>query len=196
MSTKAKHVPLPGSHRNAVQGSSVIGPVHPHERIEVTVRIRPRAAIPRATRQSATAAGPTGDRRYLTREQLAADHGASPEDIAKVVAFAHAHHLAVVATSEARKSVWLSGTVADMSAAFGVTLDEYDHPHGGTFRGRMGSISIPDDLHGIVVGVFGLDNRPQAKPHFRIRRAGAGHAGRAATVANTQFTPLQIARAL
>ena len=36
MSTQAKHVPLPGSHRNAVPGSSLIGPSHPHERIEVT----------------------------------------------------------------------------------------------------------------------------------------------------------------
>ena len=110
------------------------------------------------------------------------------------MAFAHAHHLAVVETSEARKSVWLAGTVADMSAAFGVTLEEYDHPDGGTFRGRTGSISIPADLQGIVVGVFGLDNRPQAQPHFRIRRAGAGQSSRAATVANTQFTPLQIAK--
>ena len=46
MSTNSKHVSLAGSHRNAVLGSSVIGPVHPHERIEVTVRIRPRADPP------------------------------------------------------------------------------------------------------------------------------------------------------
>ena len=88
--------------------------------------------------------------------------------------------------------MWLAGTVAQMSAAFGVTLEEHDHPHGGTFRARKGSIMIPDDLHGIIVGVFGLDNRPQAQPHFRIRKSKGGkHAGAAA---NTQFTPLQIAQ--
>ena len=32
---------------------------------------------------------------------------------------------------------------------------------------------IPADLDGIVVGVFGLDNRPQARPHFRIRKSAA-----------------------
>ena len=173
-------------------GSSVVGPAHPDQRIEVTVRLRARAPIPQAVRSDATAARHPHERRYLTREQFAADHGASPEDIAKVVAFAQANHLAVVETSEARRSVWLAGTVAHMGAAFGVTLEEYDHPHGGTFRGRTGSILIPADLHGIIVGVFGLDDRPQAKPHFRIRKPVAGK--HAAAAANTQFTPLQIAQ--
>ncbi len=191
MSTQAKHVPLAGSHRNAVPGSTVIGPAHPDQRIEVTVRLRARAAIPHSVRMDATAER-HGERRYLTREQLAADHGALPEDIAKVAAFAHAHHLAVIETSEARRSVWLAGTVAQMSAAFGVTLEEHDHPDGGTFRNRTGSILIPADLQGIIVGVFGLDNRPQARPHFRVRKGKAGH--HAGGGANTQFTPIQIAQ--
>jgi kumamolisin len=194
MSTQTKHVPLRGSHRHAVAGSAVICASHPHERIVVTIRIRSRAAISPTAKRDATDARPTHERQYLTREQLAADHGAGPEDIAKVVSFAHTHHLAVVAISEARKSVWLAGTVADMSAAFGVTLEEYDCPHGGTFRGRTGSISIPGDLNNIIVGVFGLDNRPQAEPHFRLRRPHAGAAIQPATVANTQFTPPEIAR--
>jgi kumamolisin len=193
MSTQAKHVKLPGSHRNAVPGSSVIGPAHPHQRIEVTLRLRPRAPISPQLRQQVTGPQSPAQRPYLTRAQLAAAHGAAADDIAKVVAFASAHQLAVIETSEARKSVWLAGTVGDMSAAFGVKLDEYEHPDGGTFRGRTGSISIPVDLQDIVVGVFGLDNRPQAKPHFRIRRSSAGQPTQLATVANTQFTPLQIA---
>src|SRR5262249_25984671 len=40
------------------------------------------------------------------------------------------------------------------------------HP-GGSYRGRTGSIHVPTEIHDIVEGVFGLDNRPQAKPHFR-----------------------------
>ena len=110
------------------------------------------------------------------------------------MAFAQAHHLAVVETSEARKSVWLAGTVADMSAAFGVTLHEYDCPSGGTFRGRTGSISIPADLKGIVVGVFGLDNRPQAEPHFRIRGQSRDQLPRRRPSPTRQFTPIQIAQ--
>ncbi len=194
MATQATHVSLSGSHRNAVTGSRLIGPAHPDQRIEVTVRLRSRANISLAVRSAATAARSPHQRRYLTREKLASDHGASSADIAKVAEFAQAHQLAVVETSEARRSVWLAGSVAQMSAAFRVKLDEYDHPRGGTFRGRNGPIVIPADLQDIVVGVFGLDNRPQAKPHFRLRKAEAPQLTEAAAAANTQFTPIQIAQ--
>jgi len=195
MSSKAKNVPLGGSHRTSPAGSRLIGPVHPDEQVEVTIRLRPRAAIPPQVKADLTTGRSHKDRRYMTRAELSANHGASAEDIAKVAAFAQAQNLAVVHTSEARRSVWLSGTVAQMSAAFGVKLDEYDHPQGGTYRGRTGPIQIPADLESIVVGVFGLDNRPQARPHFRIRKSAAGPGGRGVAAAdNTQFTPVQIAQ--
>ena len=127
MTSQSQTVPVSGSHRTAVPGSRVIGPAHPDQRIEVTLRLRPRGPIPQNVKLEATAPRTPSQRRYLTREQHASDHGASPEDIAKVVAFAHAYHLAVVETSEARRSVWLAGTVDQMSTAFGVTLEEYTY---------------------------------------------------------------------
>jgi kumamolisin len=39
---------------------------------------------------------------------------------------------------------------------------------GETYRVREGSINLPAELQGYVVAVLGLDNRPQAAPHFRI----------------------------
>ena len=82
-----------------------------------------------------------------------------------------------------------------MSNAFGVQLEEYDHPEGGTFRGRTGPIMIPAELDGIVVGVFGLDNRPQARPHFRIRKAAAKPGrNKLARGRESQFTPIQVAK--
>ena len=45
-------------------------------------------------------------------------------------------------------------------------LKEYSHPK-GNFRGRTGPISVPAEYADIVKGVFGLDNRPQAEPHFK-----------------------------
>jgi len=191
MSSQAKNVQLAGSHRAALAGSRSIGPAHPEERFEVTVRLRPRAALPSKVKSDATAARSLKGRNYLTREQLAAAHGAAPEDIAKVTAFARTHNLTVVQTSEPRRSVWLSGTVADFNAAFGVTLQEYDHPEGGTFRGRTGPIMIPGDLDGVIQGVFGLDNRPQAQPHFRVRKP---HRTKPKTSSNeSRFTPLELA---
>jgi kumamolisin len=190
MAKKAKKVQLAGSHRAAPEGS-VIGPAHPDEHIEVTVRIRPRGEIAPKLRE-ATVTPHHKQRKYLTREELVARHGASPDDIAKVTAFAEAHTLTVTRQSQARRSVWLGGTVSQMSAAFGVQLDEYAHPEGGSFRGRTGPITIPAELDGIVVGVFGLDNRPQAHPHFRVRKAQVGEVAKA--VGLSQFTPLQVAQ--
>ncbi len=47
MAVPANMVPLPGSQLVPVAGSQVIGPAHADERVEVTVRLRPRARCPR-----------------------------------------------------------------------------------------------------------------------------------------------------
>ncbi len=195
MVSHAKRVPLDGSHRPLVDGSQVIGPLHPDERIEVTIRIRPRAAISPETRSLATSYGPASSRSYLTHDQMAALHGASPEDIAAVASFGQREGLTVVHTSSPRRSVWLSGTIAQLSAAFGVELTEYSHPVGGSFRGRTGPVMIPEELAGVIVGVFGLDNRPQAKPHFRRRTPKPGERALAGPAAGllARFTPPQVA---
>jgi kumamolisin len=152
--------------------------------------LRPRASIPAQTYSDATIPGSHKHRRYLTQDEYTANHGATPDDIARIEEFARAHDLAVAQSSAARKSVWLSGTVAQMSKAFGVELAEHDHPSGGTFRGRTGPIMIPEELSDIIVGVFGLDNRPQAKPHFRVRKPRP----EADAVTSSQFTPVQLAK--
>ena len=53
----------------------MIGPAHPDERVDVTVRVRPCMPIPEPTLAAATAAGPVSDRKFLTREQFARDYG-------------------------------------------------------------------------------------------------------------------------
>jgi kumamolisin len=191
VASKTKRIQLAGSHRAVPAGSGLIGPVNPDEHIEVTLRIRPRGEMTAAHRDLALKRKHK-ERKYLTREEHAANYGASPEDIAKIASFAQAHNLMVTHSSAARRSVWIAGSALQMSAAFGVQLQEYDHPEGGTFRGRTGPIMIPAELEGIVVGVFGLDNRPQARPHFRIRKTSFSQAAQAAT--NSQFTPVQIAQ--
>ncbi len=198
MPTQTQRVPLQGSHRLAIRGSRRLGAVHPDQQIEVTLRLRPRTGISPETHAEATIPLSHKNRRYLTHDEYVTNHGASAEDIAKVAEFAQAHDLVMLQSSPARRSVWLSGTVQTLSEAFGVELAEYDHPSGGTYRGRTGPIMIPSELEGIVVGVFGLDNRPQAKPHFRVRRplaaSPAPGAAAAAPSANSQFTPIQLAK--
>ncbi|MGD0801386.1 MAG: S53 family peptidase, partial [Terracidiphilus sp.] len=67
---------------------------------------------------------------------------------------------------------------------------DYDHPD-GNYRGRMGAIQIPEELAVIVKGVFGLDDRPAAKPQFRYR---GNHRTFGARASNTAYTPVQVAQ--
>ena len=91
-------------------------------------------------------------------------------DIAAVKEFASKHGLAVVQEHAGRRTVVLSGTVAQFNAAFGVDLQRFEHG-GGSYRGRVGNIHLPEELSGRVEAMLGLDNRPVAKPHFRTRPA-------------------------
>ncbi len=92
-------------------------------------------------------------------------------------------------THAARRTVILSGTAHEFCAAFQVQLHHFAHD-GGTYRGRTGAIKIPQELEGIVVAVLGLDNRPQARPHMRLRAAPQGAV---ASAADISFTPPQVA---
>ena len=169
MSAKAGYVTLPGSERHPLSEASVTSPTDPHERLEVTVRVRPRQPLPASDEMAAMAAQLPSERRYMSAEEYGQQYGADPEDMKAVAAFAHHHGLHVVEQSAARRSVVLSGTVQAAEAAFAVTLSDYEYPH-GTYRGRTGPVSIPAELEGIVEGVFGLDDRTFAKSHFSRRR--------------------------
>ena len=184
-SSSSRHI-IAGSERQPMPGATASTPIRPDERFEVTLRLRPKTApAPHAS----AADVPPLQRDYLSREQFAAAHGADPADIAKVAAFAAAHGLQVVASDPARRSVVLSGPCSAMCPAFEVELHHYEHA-GGSYRGRVGTVSVPADLGPIVEGVFGLDNRPQADPHFQFRPSTAG----ARPTADTSFTPTTLAQ--
>jgi len=174
---------LKGSERTAVSGAQSLGPAEPSERLEVSMLVRRRARQELAARVAAIVSGrpPAA----LSRDEFAKRHGAEAADIAAVRAFALSKGLAVVEEHEARRTVVLSGTVAQFSAAFNVELHQMSHD-GGSYRGRTGAIELPAALNGVVEAVLGLDNRQQASAHFRLRSP--------ASVA-LSYTPLQVAAA-
>jgi kumamolisin len=183
---------LPGSERTPLARARLIGAADPNESVLVTVRVRPRTATAGLAATLKAAAGArTADRRYLSREEFAAAHGADPADLSKVEDFAHAHGLTVAEVNAAERSVKLLGTVSAFGAAFGVDLARYDYS-GGSYRGRTGPVHVPEDLAPLIEGVFGLDDRPQARAHFR-RSAPVG-AVRPRTGGGTSYTPPQLAR--
>ncbi len=119
----------------------------------------------------------------LTRAAFASRHGANPASVRLVRAFAKEFGLtAELAAQPGRRTVHLSGSLAAMQKAFGVSLS-MRITDAGSFRVREGAIYLPEELQGHVLAVLGLDNRPQARPHFRIAQPHA---------TNVSYTPVQV----
>ena len=151
--------------------------------IEVTLRIRRKKSVDAALKELEK----TG--KTYTREEYQQQFGLSDADVKKVSDFAAASGLSVVHTSYSRRSMMLIGTAENISKAFGVTLHYYTDPKSkAVFHGRTGTIKIPKTLEGIVDGVFGLDNRPQATPKFQFRKPGSR-----ARAISVSYNPNQLA---
>jgi kumamolisin len=119
----------------------------------------------------------------MTHAEFAAAYGADDGDLQQVANFAKAQGLSVAQQHPGRRTVILTGTAAQFEAAFQVQLSDYEFDGGG-YRGRTGPVHVPAELAPIVEAVLGLDNRPAARPHFRIRPAAA---------ASNAFTPPELA---
>ena len=169
MADQPSRVPIPGSERPA-SAHAPVGASDPAEVTTVTVYVRVSGGEP-----------PPG---RLSREEFAAAYGASPTDVDAIRAFAQAHQLTPGDVDLARGSVQLTGTLGALSAAFGTTLTVHKDPDGVEYRARQGSLSVPSELVDVVTGVFGLDERPQARAQFRPRAD-----------ARSQYTPPQVAAA-
>src|SRR6266571_8527459 len=205
MANYREHVPLKGSERVVVPGAKAIGAANPDQLLQVTVLLRSRAQAEDAKTGNTKAT--TGERaavetlqkqrseerQHLTREKFLEQRGALEEDARRVEEFAQEYGLSIVETSLAKGSVKLAGSVASFDRAFDVELVNYEHPD-GSYRGRTGPVHIPTELDGIVTAVLGLDNRPQARPHFRTHKPAITAHASAQQPAGT-FTPLQVAQA-
>src|SRR5579862_1354589 len=183
MSAQTRRVPLKGSSRPPLPGTPTDA-ANENEMIQVSVILRRGPA--KFPTDADLAPGLPAQRTYLSREEFAARHGARPEDLAAIRKFAADNALTVAAESPARRTATLRGTVAQFTKAFRAQL-HHQTIAGRTFRCRTGALEIPAELENIVEAVLGLDNRPQARTHFRRRIRAAA--------ADVSFTPLQVAAA-
>jgi len=169
------YTPLPGSERRPSVEAKWLGPADENEIFMVTIVLRRRPDAHPLPAFEHFAGPPPGGKKRVKTEEFAAKYGAHPEDMERVVKFAKDAGLTVVETHPARRTVVVSGTVALMSKAFGVSLGRYQHTvirqhyegmpqkHQETYRGRDGFIHVPEELADVIIGVFGLDNRTITK---------------------------------
>ena len=160
-----KKVHLPGSDKTLPPNCEHLGEADGKALISVTVVLRRTGNQP-----SVSYGAPT----RVKREDFCQRLGADPKDLQAVEQFAHHHHLSVVEASLEKRRVCLRGTLQSLSKAFNTKLTLFKNPATNqTFRGRSGPLSIPEELQNIVIAVLGLDNRPAAEAHFRVRAAAA-----------------------
>ncbi|MEO6982698.1 MAG: S53 family peptidase, partial [Edaphobacter sp.] len=189
---------LPGSEKAAFgKAAAAAEKPAPHaKRITVSVLVK---------RKNPLKPGHCTGKDRLTHAQYRQTHSADPAAVKLVRAFAKEYDLAIEPDTPGpeRRIIKLSGTINAMQKAFGVALSRTTHD-GTTYRMREGAITLPSELIGSVEAVLGLDNRPQAEPHFRVAgeqgnvtariAQGAGFASAHAGSSNASFTPVQIAQ--
>lgn len=191
MAKQQRRVELKGSARAQLVGGRDAGPFDPNQLIEVSVLLRRGSRATGSNAMNKMSTRPMGKRKYLTREKFARVYGTRARDVEKIRAFAPEYGLTVNSEDPAARIVKLSGTVQAFNRAFGTHLRRCEHPS-GTYRCRTGSLTIPAGLANIIEGVFGLDNRPQAKTHFRLRKTKLSAQSQAAAVS---YSPVQVAKA-
>jgi kumamolisin len=154
-------VPLPGSERTALHAGADTGPADMSERAELTLVLRRRAP---------------------------AELGAAAGDVERVTSVLSGLGLNVTSVHPASRRVMVAGTIGELTEAFGTSV-RMAQTGGVTHRYREGALYLPQSLGGIVEAVLGIDDRPQARPHFRPAAAAAA----AAAAQPRSYSPAQVA---
>ncbi|HEY1896575.1 MAG TPA: S53 family peptidase, partial [Terracidiphilus sp.] len=178
----SKRVPLAGTEHLALAGVRTVGPTDPNQLIEVSVVLKHRRPLPAAAESG----------QQITHSDFAQTYGADPAAVDKIRQFAKENNLQVLERGDEvlRRTVTLAGTAAAMEKAFGVELNEFEHPD-GTYRGHTGPLQMPEEYAPLVSGVFGLDDRPVARPHFRYHVPNGVFGARASSLS---FDPPQVGK--
>lgn len=178
MAVRYEHrVPMPGyPPPRRVRPEYARVAVDPSETAQVTVVVRSKGRD-EAWRElvAASMSGLPQQRKYLSRAELGEAWGASEEDLATIIAYGKAQGLTIVSSDAWRRCVILSGTVAQLQAAFGVQCYGVEHPY-GRFRSHHGVPQLPPPVAQAIEAVLGLDNLPSAEPHAGAR-GSSGRSG-------------------
>jgi kumamolisin len=181
--------PVKGSKHAIPKEHKLLKATSAREVIMVTLILRRRKGGPKLREVKDFSAKVNAVREPVDRERFIANHGADPNEIEQVVAFAKSNGLEVVETNPGARSVVLRGTAAKLDKAFDVKLNNYQGPL-GKYHSHTGPAKMPGVLATIVEAVIGLHNRPiHARAHNTSRRRSANDP------ANTKpVTPQQIAQ--
>jgi len=186
-------VVLSGSEKAPAENAIHVKATPAKAKVTVSVIVKRKEPL-KYNKRAGRAFGPV----RVSRAEYKKHHTADPDALKQVKAFAREFNLKVEddPTAAIRRTVQLTGTAADIQTAFEVELNQKTID-GVEYRVREGGIRLPQSLVGSVLAVLGLDNRPQAKPHFRMRREEPKTALQAADAPAqpSSYNPPQVAQA-
>jgi kumamolisin len=161
----SERVQIQGSERSLDPAHDRVGDIDGAESVDVTVYLRARSAPDWVDAEAQRA---PDERRRPDRAAWADEHGADAADLDLVSEWARGAGLEVTQADPGRRALTLRGSVASVAAAFGAQLEgRYRTGDGVEYRARTGPITTPAQLNGVITGVFGIDDRPQARAHLK-----------------------------
>ncbi len=152
-----------------------LSPQEWHQPIELTLLLRERCDAPSVEQSLLWVHGGGSAGRAFSDAQLRGVHGAAARDRAPVLSWAQGAGVRVTQEDPATRRVTVRGPAGRLGELFGVQLEHFhwDGRLGSVdYRGHLGPVRLPAALHGVVTGVFGLDDRPVARPRLRSPDAG------------------------
>lgn len=184
----SNHVPLRGSYKIAPMAKSV-KTINKDDVASVTVKLRAKNNLPDLLNPSLSK-----DFTAFSRADFQRTFGVDNQDVQKVEDFAFHYGLTIKNTNTAKRTMELQGTLQQIEEAFNVKLSCYEDDQGNSFRGRQGDIHIPEELNGIIVGVFGLDNRRVATAKYQILDQNHPEFASHRATGNGSFNPNELAK--
>ncbi|MGC8461812.1 MAG: S53 family peptidase [Candidatus Dormibacteria bacterium] len=167
MTSPASPVAIPDSQHTHLRTATRIGATDKNTLLTLTIALRENPdgasvfeAVDRIHRNE------PGKRQFLSQSVQSRHHGARSADVTKVTSYAKDHHLAVTEVDAPTRTVKVTGRVADIEEAFGVTLSDYSAPNNVHYHSYNSDIHIPAELSGIITHVMGLSSRPVCRPHY------------------------------
>jgi kumamolisin len=151
MIKESTHFTLPGTLRRVRRGAVHLAPADANEICDITVKVRRARPLP----------APKGGSIVIPENDVRL-YGACTEDLETVAKVLRDLELSVLSSDPGSCAVRVAGSVVTLQRAFRVEIGR-SQVEDREFRSRVGRISVPRALKGIVTGVFGLDSRPMTR---------------------------------
>ena len=136
---------------------------------------------------SQTTVGSASYHKWLTPAEIAANYGATPEQLASASAWAQLQGFRLESVSPSFMRITVSGTAAQVQTALAVSLRQYQVA-GSMFFGNATQPSLPASTAGLFTGIEGLSTLPAASGAGLV--ASAQELGAAAATKAGDFSSL------